>query len=283
MPPHPAQDPTPHPSPGSADPLGAPPGDTTAEEVVQLWSVTKRFVTGGQTVTALDDVTVGFRAGTCTAVMGPSGSGKSTLMHCCAGLERPDEGAVHTAGVDLASLSERRLTLLRRDRIGFVFQSFNLVAALTAAQNVALPLRLAGQRAPENTVRQGLAAVGLADRADHRPSQLSGGQQQRVALARALVARPEVLFADEPTGSLDAVASREVLALLRSLVDEHGLTVITVTHDPLVAAAADRLVFLAEGRIVDDVDRDGSTGWTAEELAARMAHLESAGTSAGSR
>ncbi|MGO1973919.1 MAG: ABC transporter ATP-binding protein [Propionibacteriaceae bacterium] len=278
MPRTPAQDSSPSP-----ELVEVTPGGTAAAEVVQLWSVTKRFATGNQPVTALDDVTVGFRAGTFTAVMGPSGSGKSTLMHCCAGLERPDDGAVITAGVDLASLSERRLTLLRRDRIGFVFQSFNLVAALTAAQNVALPLRLAGHRVPESEVHQGLAAVGLADRADHRPSQLSGGQQQRVALARALVTRPEVLFADEPTGSLDAVASREVLGLLRSLVDEHGLTVVTVTHDPLVAAAADRLVFLADGRIVDDVDRDGSVGWTAEELAVRMAHLEPAATPAGPR
>ncbi|MEU8887779.1 ABC transporter ATP-binding protein [Streptomyces sp. NPDC048442] len=237
---------------------------------VQLTSVTKRYGTGDRAVTALDSVTLAFEAGTMTAVMGPSGSGKSTLLQCAAGLDRPTEGSVTVGGTALEGLDETALTLLRRDRVGFVFQAFNLVSALTAAQNVALPLLLAGQRPDPAALAAALAEVGLADRAGHRPSQLSGGQQQRVALARALISRPAVLLADEPTGALDTKTSRAVLALLRGLVDRHGQTVIMVTHDPTAASWADRVVLLADGRIADEITaRSG-----AEAIASRMAVLE---------
>ncbi|MFJ9585875.1 ABC transporter ATP-binding protein [Streptomyces acidicola] len=227
-------------------------------------------------VTALDGVDLDFAAGTFTAVMGPSGSGKSTLLQCAAGLDRPTSGTVAVDGTDLAGLSERRLTLLRRERIGFVFQAFNLLPSLTAAQNVALPLRLAGRRPSRAAVRQALARVGLAERAGHRPAQLSGGQQQRVALARALITRPAVLFGDEPTGALDTMTSREVLALLRELVDREGQTTVMVTHDPVAAAHADRVVFLVDGRLHGEL-----AGASAERVAAYTAGLErSAGAEA---
>ncbi|GAA1575027.1 ABC transporter ATP-binding protein [Dactylosporangium maewongense] len=213
--------------------------------MVELEAVTRRY---GKN-TALDAVTVAFARGTFTAVMGPSGSGKSTLLQCAAGLDRPDAGRITVAGQDLTGLSERRLTLLRRERIGFVFQAFNLLPALTARQNVGLPMRLAGRRPDRATVDRALAAVGLADRAGHRPQQLSGGQQQRVAIARALVTRPAVLFADEPTGALDTNTGRDVLRLLRDLVDEHHQTIVMVTHDPAAAAYADRVLFLTDGRL----------------------------------
>jgi putative ABC transport system ATP-binding protein len=217
--------------------------------------------------------------------MGPSGSGKSTLLHCAAGLDRVSDGRVMIDDVDVTALPERALTRLRRARVGFVFQSFNLVAALTAAQNVALPLRLAGIRPEPGRVEAALAEVGLADRAGHRPSELSGGQQQRVAIARALVTRPAVVFADEPTGALDAAASREVLRLLRAAVDRHAQTVVLVTHDPVAAAYADRVLFLADGRIVDELRNasgrgspaEGGSREGAEEIAMRMARLERAG------
>ncbi|MFE2991202.1 ABC transporter ATP-binding protein [Streptomyces sp. NPDC059262] len=220
-------------------------------------------------VTALDGVDLDFTTGTFTAVMGPSGSGKSTLLQCAAGLDRPTSGTVAVAGTDLAGLGERALTLLRRDRIGFVFQSFNLLPSLTAAQNVALPLRLAGRRPSRAQVREALGHVGLAERAQHRPSQLSGGQQQRVALARALITRPAVLFGDEPTGALDTTTGRQVLALLRELVDREGQTTVMVTHDPVAAARADRVVFLVDGRVVDELLTPD-----AETVAARMTGLE---------
>ncbi|MFI6734690.1 ABC transporter ATP-binding protein [Nonomuraea sp. NPDC050451] len=235
-------------------------------QAVDLSSVTKHYAHG---VTALDDVSIGFAAGTFTAVMGPSGSGKSTLLQCAAGLDRPSSGRVTVDGRDLATLSDRKLTLLRRDRIGFVFQSFNLLPSLTAAQNVALPLRLAGRRPDSQQVRQSLTAVGLAGRVDHRPAEMSGGQQQRVAIARALVTRPAVLFADEPTGALDANTSREVLRLLRELVDRQAQTIIMVTHDPVAAAHADRVVFLADGRVYGELHDPG-----AEQIATRMLQLE---------
>ncbi|WP_392671441.1 ABC transporter ATP-binding protein [Streptomyces sp. LN785] len=214
---------------------------------------------------ALGGVDLTVRPGTFTAVMGPSGSGKSTLLHCAAGLDRPTSGTVEVGGVALTGLSERRLTLLRRDRIGFVFQSFNLVPSLTAAQNVALPLRLAGRRPSRSAVHASLARVGLAGRAEHRPAELSGGQQQRVALARALITRPAVLFADEPTGALDTATGRQVLGTMRELVDREGRTTVMVTHDPVAAACADRVVFLVDGRIADDL-----TGPSAERIAAWM-------------
>jgi putative ABC transport system ATP-binding protein len=241
-------------------------------EIVQLWSVSKVYGAGAQQVRALDELTVGFRAGTFTAVMGPSGSGKSTLLHCAAGLDRPTGGKVLVAGTDLGTLDETALTLLRRDRIGFVFQSFNLVSALTAEQNVALPLRLAGRRPERAELAAALAAVGLVDRGRHRPSELSGGEQQRVAIARALITRPAVVFADEPTGALDTRTSRDVLDLLRSVVDRHGQTVVLVTHDPVAASYADRVVALADGRVADDL----AGHLTAAAIAARTTGLEAA-------
>ncbi|WP_433519617.1 ABC transporter ATP-binding protein [Nonomuraea sp. CA-143628] len=242
----------------------------TSTDMVQLRSVSKVYGSGDRAVAALNSVTTGFAPGTFTAVMGPSGSGKSTLLHCAAGLDRPGDGKVVIDGTDLGTLTENELTLLRRERVGFVFQSFNLVSALTAEQNVALPLRLAGQRPGAAEVHTALAEVGLAERARHRPSELSGGQQQRVAIARALVTKPAVIFADEPTGALDTTTSRAVLKLLRGIVDHQGQTVIMVTHDPVVAAYAHRVLFLADGRVVDELT--GGPG--AETIAARMASLE---------
>ncbi len=244
---------------------------------VGLLGVTKVYATGKNQVDALRGVSVTFDRGTFTAVMGPSGSGKSTLLQCAAGLDRPTGGTVMVGGTDLGHLDEAALSRLRRDRIGFVFQEFNLLQSLTAAQNVALPLRLAGRRAVSrpggglvgDRVAAGLASVGLADRAGHRPAQLSGGQQQRVAIARALVTAPDVVFADEPTGALDSRTGREILDLLRELVDGTGQTVVMVTHDPRAAARADRVVFLADGRLVGDLDRP-----TAETVAARITGLE---------
>ncbi|MFB6830428.1 ABC transporter ATP-binding protein [Streptomyces hydrogenans] len=222
-------------------------------------------------VLALGGVDLDVAAGTFTAVMGPSGSGKSTLLRCAAGLDRPDAGRVEVAGTALEGLSERRLTLLRRDRIGFVFQSFNLLPTLTAAQNVALPLRLAGRRPARGEVRAALARVGLAGRERHRPGELSGGQCQRVALARALIARPAVLFGDEPTGALDSTTGAEVMDMLRALVDEEGRTLVMVTHDPVAAARADRVVFLVDGRLAGEL-----TAPTPTAVAARLAALRPA-------
>ncbi|GGO72016.1 ABC transporter ATP-binding protein [Nonomuraea cavernae] len=251
---------------------GGDPGQVDREETVRLRAVRRLYGTAAHTVRALDGVTASFHAGTLTAIMGPSGSGKSTLLHCAAGLDRPTGGTVAIDGTDLGSLSENGLTLLRRERVGFVFQAFNLVSALTAEQNVALPLRLAGRAAPSGLVRAALAEVGLADRAGHRPSGLSGGEQQRVAIARALITRPAVVFADEPTGQLDTRVSRQILGMLRGLVDDRGQTMIMVTHDPVTASYADRVLFLADGRVVDEL-----TGTvTAEIVAARMAVLEAA-------
>ncbi|MFI7393516.1 ABC transporter ATP-binding protein [Streptomyces tendae] len=241
----------------------------TSDEAIRLDRVSRRYGGGHSTVTALDDVSLAFRRGSFTAVMGPSGSGKSTLLQCAAGLDRPTSGSVVVGGTELTGLSERRLTLLRRERVGFVFQAFNLLPSLTAAQNVALPLRLAGRRPPRDRVREALRRVGLADRARHRPAELSGGQQQRVALARALITRPEVLFADEPTEALDSHTGREVLTLLRGMVDREGQTVVMVTHDPVAAARADRVLFLVDGRVHDEL-----TGAGADAIAARMTRLE---------
>jgi putative ABC transport system ATP-binding protein len=206
-------------------------------------------------VRALDGVNVAFEPGVFTAIMGPSGSGKSTLMHCLAGLDRLDGGRVEIAGTDLAGLSDTALTRLRRDRIGFVFQAFNLVPTLTAVENIVLPMRLAGRKPDPDWFARLVSAVGLVDRLAHRPSELSGGQQQRVACARALLTRPDVVFADEPTGNLDSHASAEVLAFMASSVLEFGQTIVMVTHDPTAAAYADRAVFLADGRIVSDLSK----------------------------
>ncbi|MFA7766755.1 ABC transporter ATP-binding protein [Streptomyces sp. NRRL S-448] len=240
-------------------------------DAIQLKDVTRVFGAGDRAVTALDRVSLDFPRGTFTAVMGPSGSGKSTLLQCAAGLDRPTSGSVRVGGTELGGLGETRLTLLRRDRIGFVFQAFNLLPALTAEQNVALPLRLAGRSPARAEVREVLARVGLGDRARHRPAQLSGGQQQRVALARALITRPEVLFGDEPTGALDSQTGREVLTLLRGMVDTERQTVVMVTHDPVAASYADRVVFLADGRPNGEL-----RGAHAQDIAARMTALEGA-------
>ena len=233
--------------------------------------IVKTYGSGDTVVHALDHVSVEVGRGEYTAVMGPSGSGKSTLMHCLAGLDTVTSGSVAIGDVELAGLSDKKLTALRRDRIGFVFQSFNLVPSLTAQQNVALPLRLAGHRPARAEITSVLAELGVADRAGHRPGQLSGGQQQRVAIARAVMTRPKVLFADEPTGSLDSRASREVLALLRGLVASRGQTIIMVTHDPVAAADAERVVFLADGRLAGELLEP-----TAETVAGRLTRLEDA-------
>ncbi|MFI7245956.1 ABC transporter ATP-binding protein [Streptomyces qinglanensis] len=240
-----------------------------ADEAVRMRHVTRRYGTGTAAVTALDDVTLDFGHGTFTAVMGPSGSGKSTLLQCASGLDRPTSGSVAVGGTELTGLDETRLTLLRRDRIGFVFQAFNLLPSLTAEQNVGLPLRLAGHRPPPARVAEALRQVGLGSRARHRPAELSGGQQQRVALARALITRPQVLFGDEPTGALDSVTSREVLTLLRDMVHQEGRTTVMVTHDPVAAGYADRVVFLVDGRLDGEL-----VGASSPQIAAHMAKLE---------
>jgi putative ABC transport system ATP-binding protein len=211
--------------------------------------LTKRYGDGQATVTALDGVSIEISAGSFTAVMGPSGSGKSTLMHCMAGLDSADSGRVWVGGEEITSMPDGRLTKLRRDRVGFVFQAFNLLPILSAAGNITLPPDIAGLDLDRDWVATVIDAVGLADRLGHRPSELSGGQQQRVAIARALVSRPAIVFADEPTGNLDSKASAEVLDLLRRCVREFGQTVVMVTHDPVAASYSDHVVFLADGRI----------------------------------
>jgi putative ABC transport system ATP-binding protein len=218
---------------------------------------------------ALDGVSYEFPSGGFTAVMGPSGSGKSTLLQCAAGLDRPTSGTVRIGGTDLGTLTETELTKLRRGRIGFVFQAFNLLPALTAADNITLPLRLAGHRPTRRDIAAALDQVGLTGVGHHRPSQLSGGQQQRVAIARALVIKPDVVFADEPTGALDSRTAREILRMLRALVDQRQQTVIMVTHDPAAASYADRVVFLSDGRINGELDRP-----SADAIAVRMTNLE---------
>ena len=225
----------------------------TKTAAVVLEGVTKTYGGGEGSVRALDDVSLAFERGTFTAIMGPSGSGKTTLVQAAAGLDRPDRGTVRIGDDELTRMREKRLARLRRRRVGFVFQSFNLLPSLTAEQNVVLPLRLAGQRPRRRTAREALARVGLADRARHRPAQLSGGQQQRVAIARALVCEPDVIFADEPTGALDSRSARQVLGILREATDRDGRTIVMVTHDPVAAAVADRVLFLADGRIVDEM------------------------------
>jgi putative ABC transport system ATP-binding protein len=239
-----------------------------ARPAVALRGVQKVYGGGDAAVVALDGISVGFAPGSFTAIMGPSGSGKSTFLHMAAGLDRPTAGTVLLGDTELTRLSERRLTILRRKRIGFIFQAFNLMPSLTVAQNIGLPLRLDGRRVRRSDVREVAARVGLDSRLRHHPSQLSGGQQQRVAIARALVTRPEVVFADEPTGALDTRTGRGVLALLRELVDAEGHTVVMVTHDPVAATYADRVILLADGRIAGTLD--GATG---DEVAERLAHL----------
>jgi putative ABC transport system ATP-binding protein len=214
---------------------------------------TKVYGKGPTQVRALDGVTLDFPSGQFSAIMGPSGSGKSTLMHCVAGLDTLTSGQVRVGGIDLTRLDDKHLTLLRRDRIGFVFQAYNLVPTLTALENITLPATLAGRKPDKGWLDTVIATVGLGDRLAHRPSELSGGQQQRVAVARALAARPEIVFADEPTGNLDSHASAEILAFLRQAPRELGQTVVMVTHDPVAASYAGRVVFLNDGRIVDEL------------------------------
>ena len=225
----------------------------------------KVYGQGSTAVCALDDVTTEFAAGAFTAIMGPSGSGKSTLMHCVAGLDTLTSGHVYIGDVDLTTLPERKLTLLRRRRVGFVFQTFNLVPTLTALENITLPLALAGARPDPGWLDLVVQTVGLGDRLRHKPSELSGGQQQRVAIARALVTRPTITFADEPTGNLDSKAGNEILGFMRRAVTEFGQTVVMVTHDAHAASYADRVIFLADGRIVDDIT-DPTTGSIIEHL-----------------
>ncbi len=231
--------------------------DAVGTAAARTINAVKVYGSGSTQVTALDDVTVELAAREFTAIMGPSGSGKSTLMHCLAGLDTLTSGqvlvGVGDAAVDLSSLSEKKLTALRRDRIGFVFQAFNLVPTLTAAENIALPTRLAGRDLDQSLLDDVVAAVGMNSRLSHRPSELSGGQQQRVAVARALASAPEIVFADEPTGNLDSATSAEILSFLRNAAHERGQTIVMVTHDPSAAAYADRVLFLADGRIVDEM------------------------------
>ncbi len=223
----------------------------TDSQIVSAASVDRVFGEGDAAVRALDGVTVGFPRGKFTAIMGPSGSGKSTLMHCLAGLDRPTSGSVVIDGVELGTLDDRRLTELRRDKIGFVFQFFNLLPVLSAEENIRLPLSLAGRKPDPEHLGQLIDAVGLGDRLSHRPSALSGGQQQRVAIARALVSKPAVVFADEPTGNLDTASGAEVLAILERLNAEFGTAVVLVTHDREIAARARRRVYVRDGRLVD--------------------------------
>jgi putative ABC transport system ATP-binding protein len=235
---------------------------------LHLDSVTKTYGSGENAVTALRDVSIGLSRGSFTAVMGPSGSGKSTFLHCAAGLDRPTSGRVRIGDVDLSGLKEAALTAVRRERVGFVFQAYNLMSALTVEQNVALVPRLSGQRLDPAWSRRVLDMVGMGDRLHRRPSQLSGGQQQRVAIARALVNRPEVVLADEPTGALDSRTGHDVLELFRQFVRELGQTVLMVTHDPVAASYADSVVFLADGRIAGELHRP-----TAALVSDRMTHL----------
>ena len=223
------------------------------EAAVTATDLVKVYGSGDTTVRALDHVTITFPRGRFTAIMGPSGSGKSTLMHCAAGLDTVTSGSVRLGDTELTRLSDKAITRLRRERVGFVFQSFNLLPTLTAAQNITLPLELAGRRPDRRWFAHVVGVLGLADRLHHTPAQLSGGQQQRVACARALVARPDVIFADEPTGNLDSRTGHEVLDFLRRSVRELGQTIVMVTHDPVAASYADRVVMLADGRAVGEI------------------------------
>ncbi|MDY7086625.1 MAG: ABC transporter ATP-binding protein [Actinomycetota bacterium] len=241
-------------------------GDTT--DAVRLTAVRKVYGRRDNQVVALDDVTTGFVRGTFTAIMGPSGSGKSTLLQCAAGLDQPTSGSVLIEEHELSEMNESELTKLRRDRIGFVFQAFNLLPVLTVRQNVTLPLRLAGRKPARGRVSNILEQVGLADRSNHRPAELSGGQQQRVAIARALVSDPAVIFADEPTGALDTRTARDILTLLRQASQTAGQTIVMVTHDPVAASYADRVLFLADGRLAGELRSP-----TPQSVADRMTSL----------
>ncbi len=237
----------------------------TAAQVIDLVKV---YGTGETAVRALDGVSASFAAGQYTAIMGPSGSGKSTLLHTMAGLDSATSGSIYLGDTDITKLSDKKLTLLRRDKLGFIFQAFNLLPTLTAAENITLPLDIAGRKPDKFWVDKVIDTVGLRDRLKHRPTELSGGQQQRVAAARALASRPDIVFADEPTGALDSHTAAELLGFLRDAVHELGQTIVMVTHDPVAAAHADRVVFLADGRIVDEL-----TGPTVEAVLDAMKRL----------
>ncbi len=238
----------------STEPGFAPnPTVRTSPPAARAVDAVKVYGRGEAEVRALDGVTVEFDAGRFTAIMGPSGSGKSTLMHTLAGLDTLTSGSVRIGDTDLGTLNDRKLTQLRRDRVGFVFQQFNLIPTLTAAENIVLPMRLAGRRPDRAWVDEIVATVGLARRLEHRPSELSGGQQQRVAVARALASRPEIVFADEPTGNLDSRTGAEILSFMRQAVREFGQTIVMVTHDPVAASYADRAIFLADGQVVGEL------------------------------
>jgi putative ABC transport system ATP-binding protein len=223
---------------------------TTAARAENAFKV---YGSGDTEVRALDGINITFAAGEYTAIMGPSGSGKSTLMHCMAGLDTLTDGEAYIGDQALSTLSERKLTLLRRDNIGFIFQTFNLIPTLSAGENITLPLTLAGREPDQEWINEVITTVGLADRIDHRPNELSGGQQQRVAVSRALATRPSIIFADEPTGNLDSVTGNEILSFMRKAVDDYGQTIVMVTHDPSAASYADQVVFLVDGRIVDEL------------------------------
>ena len=242
-----------------------PPPLPSVDLAAQAILASKVYGSGDTEVRALDDISVQFPRGRFSAIMGPSGSGKSTLMHCLAGLDNLTSGQVFIGTTDLSRLSEKQLTLLRRDKIGFIFQSFNLVPTLTAAENITLPLDLAGRKVDQAWFDQVIDTVSLRDRLKHRPSELSGGQQQRVAVARAMASQPEIIFADEPTGNLDSRSGSEVLDFMRKAVDQFGQTIVMVTHDPGAASHADRVVFLADGHIVDEMGDP-----TAERVLDRM-------------
>ena len=231
----------------------APSTPSTRTSAASTRNVSKIYGSGDSEVRALDDVTVEFAQGAFTAIMGPSGSGKSTLMHCAAGLDDVTSGQVFIGETEISGLNEKALTLLRRDRVGFIFQSYNLVPTLTAGENISLPLLLAGRKGDEAWIKTVVDTVGLSDRLKHRPSELSGGQQQRVAVARALASQPGIIFADEPTGNLDSATSAEILTFLKRAVKDYGQTIVMVTHDPVAASYADRVLFLADGKVVDEM------------------------------
>jgi putative ABC transport system ATP-binding protein len=247
------------------DGLAAPGADIAARAV----DVVKEYGVGDAKVTALAGITAGIARGHFTAIMGPSGSGKSTLMHCLAGLDSIDSGHVYIGNTDLTKLDDKHLTRLRRDHIGFIFQAFNLIPTLTAAENITLPIDIAGHTPDQNWLNHLIDTIGLRDRLNHRPTELSGGQQQRVACARALAGKPDIIFADEPTGNLDSRSGAEVLSFLRNSVKEMGQTVVMVTHDPAAAAYADQVLFLSDGRIVDEMADP-----TAEKVLERMKGFE---------
>jgi putative ABC transport system ATP-binding protein len=243
--------------------------DRATAPAARAVDLTKVYGTGDAQVVALGSVSVEFAAGAFTAIMGPSGSGKSTLLHCMAGLDAPTSGKVFIGDVDLTALSEKQTTLLRREKVGFVFQAYNLVPTLTASENITLPMDIAGKKPDGAWFDTVVDTIGLRDRLRHRPTELSGGQQQRVAGARALVSRPEIVYADEPTGNLDSKSGAGLLSFLRSAVKDHGQTIVMVTHDPTAASYADRVVFLADGHVVDRMESP-----TAEKVLDRMKSLE---------